>query len=82
MPNEIQNLLQKEIIIPSAYNPGEFISPKFLPDRTYRMTVNLKEFKQYVKYHHILNGYTNGNSNRKDKAWLLRGTNRPQRRIL
>ncbi len=54
--NEIQNLLKKGVIMPSVLEPGEFISPKFLrtkPDGTHRMILNLKEFNQYVEYHHF-----------------------------
>ena len=54
--NEIQNLLKKGVIKPSAHEPGEFISPIFLrakSDGTHRVILNLKEFNQHVEYHHF-----------------------------
>ena len=54
--NEIQNLLKKGVIKPSAHEPGEFISPIFLrakSDGTHRVILNLKEFNQHVQYHHF-----------------------------
>ncbi len=54
--NEIQNLLKKGVIMPFVHEPGEFISPIFVrakPDGTHRVILNLKEFNQYVEYHHF-----------------------------
>ena len=54
--NEIQNLLKKGVIKRSMHEQGEFISPIFLrakPDGTHRVILNLKEFNQFVEYHHF-----------------------------
>ena len=54
--SEVNKLLQKEVIIPTSNEPGQFISTIFLrpkPDGTHRMILNLKLFSKSVKYEHF-----------------------------
>ena len=54
--NEILSLINKEAIIRSAHEHGEFISPIFLCDKcdgSFRMILNLKALNQYVEYNHF-----------------------------
>ena len=53
---EIQKLLEKGVITPSAHEDGEFISTIFLrskKDGSYRTILNLKHFNEYVQYRHF-----------------------------
>ena len=65
--SEVNKLLQKEIIIPTSNEPGQFISTIFLrpkPDGTHRMILNLKLFNKSVKYEHFKMGpLLDGDSN-------------------
>ena len=52
---EIDKLLAKGVIITAAQETGEFISTIFLrpkKDGTHRTILNLKEFDEFVAYHH------------------------------
>ena len=54
--SEVNKLLQKEVIIPTSNEPGQFISTIFLrpkPDDTHRIILNLKLFNKSVKYEHF-----------------------------
>lgn len=54
--SEVNKLFQKEVIIPTSNEPGQFISAIFLrpkPDGTHRMILNLKLFNKSVKYEHF-----------------------------
>ena len=54
--NEILSLINKGVIIRSAHEHGEFISPIFLCDKrdgSFRMILNLKTLNQYVEYNHF-----------------------------
>ena len=56
MDNEILSLINKGVIIRSAHEHGEFISPIFLCDKrdgSFRMILNLKTLNQYVEYNHF-----------------------------
>ena len=51
--SEIQNLLKKGVIRNSSHEPGEFISPIFLREKSdggYRLILNLKKLKESVEY--------------------------------
>ena len=51
--DEIQKLLKKEVIVESAFEPGQVISPIFLrpkKDGSYRMILNLKALNERVEY--------------------------------
>ena len=53
---ELNNLLDKKVIVPCDHEPGEFISPIFsVPkkDNKIRLILNLKNLNQYVQYHHF-----------------------------
>ena len=53
---EINKLLQKEVIIPTRNEPGQFISATFLrpkPDFTHHMILNLKLLNSSIKYEHF-----------------------------
>ena len=53
---EVQKLLNKGVIKPSAHEEGEIISPIFVrpkKDGTYRLILNLKQLNQYIEYHHF-----------------------------
>ncbi len=53
---ELQKLLNKGVIMPSAHEEGEIISPIFVrpkKDGTYRLILNLKQLNQYIEYHHF-----------------------------
>ncbi len=53
---ELQKLLNKGVIKPSAHEEGEIISPIFVrpkKDGTYRLILNLKQLNQYIEYHHF-----------------------------
>ena len=54
--NEILSLINKGVIIRSAHEHGEFISPIFLCDKrdgSFRMILNLKTLNRYVEYNHF-----------------------------
>ena len=54
--SQIGKLLQKEIIVASSHEQGEFISNIFLQptkDGSFRMILNLKELNKFVQYHHF-----------------------------
>ena len=51
--SEIQNLLKKGVIENSSHEPGEFISPIFLREKSdggYRLILNLKKLNESVEY--------------------------------
>ena len=51
--SEIQNLLKEGVIRNSSHEPGEFISPIFLREKSdggYRLILNLKKLKESVEY--------------------------------
>ena len=53
---EIQKLMKKEVLEIARPEKGQVISPIFLtpkPDGSYRMILNLKQFNEYVTYHHF-----------------------------
>ena len=53
---ELNNLIEKKVIVPCDHEPGEFISPIFsVPkkDNKIRFILNLKHLNQYVQYHHF-----------------------------
>ena len=53
---ELNNLIEKKVIVPCDHEPGEFISPIFsVPkkDNKIRLILNLKHLNQYVQYHHF-----------------------------
>ena len=53
---EISKLLKKGVILPSAHEDVEFISPIFLrakKDGTHRLILNLKDFNKHVTYYHF-----------------------------
>ena len=56
MDIEIQNMLEKDIIVECSHEPGEFISPIFpvlKSDGGMRIILNLKEFNESVEYLHF-----------------------------
>ena len=51
--DEIETLTNKVVLKIATHNPGQIISPIFLvpkPDQTFRMILNLKEFKHHVLF--------------------------------
>lgn len=53
---EIEKLITKAVIIETIKEPDDFISTIFLrpkKDGTHRMILNLKQFNEYVVYHHF-----------------------------
>ena len=51
--SEIQSLLKKEVIRTSSHEPGEFISPIYLREKSdggYRIILNLKKLNESVEY--------------------------------
>ena len=51
--SEIQNLLKKGVIRNSSHEPGKFISPTFLREKSdggYRLILNLKKLNESVEY--------------------------------
>lgn len=53
---EIDKLIGKNVILETINEPDDFISTIFLrpkKDGTHRMILNLKQFNQYVVYHHF-----------------------------
>ena len=53
---EIYKLLEKGVIKVSSPEPGKFISSIFLrpkPDGSHRVTLNLKQFNEFVEYYHF-----------------------------
>lgn len=53
---EIDKLIKKNVIIEKPKEPDDFISTIFLrpkKDSTHRMILNLKQFNEYVVYHHF-----------------------------
>ena len=53
---EIQNMLDKKIIVPCQHEEGEFLSPIFpvpKPDGSTRIILNLKRFNKSVEYLHF-----------------------------
>ena len=54
--NEIQSLLLKGVLRESHSETGEFVSTIFLlpkNDGSFRMILNLKQFKESAEYHHL-----------------------------
>lgn len=54
--NEIHKLTEKGVIVRSEQETGEFISTIFIrpkKDGSYRMILNLKQFNEFVEYHHF-----------------------------
>lgn len=54
--SEIDKLITKGVIVPSSPEMGDFVSTIFLrpkKDGTYRTILNLKQFNEYVEYHHF-----------------------------
>jgi len=54
--SEVSNLLKKPVIVETAHEPGEFISPIFVrpkKDGSDRMILNLKSLNKHVKYNHF-----------------------------
>ena len=56
---EIEELLNKDVIVACACEEGEFVSPIFTcpkKDRTLQMILNLKSFNKFVTYDHFKMG--------------------------
>lgn len=56
MDAEIQLMLIKKIIVRTAHEPDEYVSPIFpvmKADDSLRIILNLKELNKYVEYHHF-----------------------------
>ena len=54
--SEIDKLITKGVIVPSSPEIGDFISTIFLrpkKDGTHRTILNLKQFNEFVEYHHF-----------------------------
>ena len=53
---EINDMLEKQIIVPTSHEAGEFVSPIFpvpKPDGRLRIILNLKQLNAYIEYLHF-----------------------------
>lgn len=70
--NEIQNSIDKRVIVESIHEDNQYLSPIFLRPKkngTYRLICNLQGLNQTIAYHHLKNEFITNSKSNNDKKF-------------